>query len=131
MIHADAKGPIEVPIYIWKKNQVLMTMRAKDFSFVLEESLSHIFDVIKEHRLRVSLIQSSAVSITVCVDNSRYLQSALEQLSEKYRVVYNEHLSLLTIRGVTPEILAREKEGREILLSQTTRRMARLVMKEA
>ena len=131
VIHADAKGPIEVPIYIWKKNQVLMTMRAKDFSFVLEESLSHIFDVIKEHRLRVSLIQSSAVSITVCVDNSRYLQSALEQLSENYRVVYNEHLSLLTIRGVTPEILAREKEGREILLSQTTRRMARLVMKEA
>ena len=106
-------------------------MRAKDFSFVLEESLSHIFDVIKEHRLRVSLIQSSAVSITVCVDNSRYLQSALEQLSENYRVVYNEHLSLLSIRGVTPEILAREKEGREILLSQTTRRMARLVMKEA
>ena len=131
VIHADAKGPIEVPIFIWKKNQVLMTMRAKDFSFVLEESLSHIFDVIKEHRLRVSLIQSSAVSITVCVDNSRYLQSALEQLSENYRVVYNEHLSLLTIRGVTPEILAREKEGREILLSQTTRRMARLVMKEA
>ena len=130
VIHADAKGPIEVPIFIWKKNQVLMTMRAKDFSFVLEESLSHIFDVIKEHRLRVSLIQSSAVSITVCVDNSRYLQSALEQLSENYRVVYNEHLSLLTIRGVTPEILAREQEGREILLSQTTRRMARLVMKE-
>ena len=46
-------------------------------------------------------------------------------------MVYNEHLSLLTIRGVTPEILAREKEGRDILLSQTTRRMARLVMKEA
>ena len=117
-------GPVEI-------TGVLVTMRAKDFSFVLEESLSHIFDVIKEHRLRVSLIQSSAVSITVCVDNSRYLQSALEQLSKNYRVVYNEHLSLLTIRGVTPEILAREKEGREILLSQTTRRMARLVMKEA
>ena len=130
VIYADAKRLVGVPVYIWRKNQVLITMRAKDFSFVLEESLSHIFEVIKTHRLRVSLIQSSAVTISVCVDSSRYLHDAILQLSERYRVTYNENLSMLTIRGVTHALLEREKAGRTVLLSQTTRNTARLVIRE-
>mgnify|MGYP003290795332 CR=1 FL=1 len=59
VIAAEAE-PINVPVYIWRTNQVLITLRAKDFSFVLEESLSHIFDIIHKNRLKVSLIQSSA-----------------------------------------------------------------------
>lgn len=121
---------VDVPVYIWRKNQLLITMRAKDFSFILEESLSHIFDIIKRHRLKVSLIQSSAVTISVCVDNSRYVHDAIDELSEAYAVTYNENLSLLTIRGTTPEILHREQEGRAIMLTQTTRRTARFVIKE-
>lgn len=120
---------VDVPVYIWRKNQLLITMRAKDFSFILEESLSHIFDIINRHRLKVSLIQSSAVTISVCVDNSRYVHNAIEELSEAYAVTYNENLSLLTIRGTTPEILRREQEGRSIMLTQTTRRTARFVIK--
>jgi aspartate kinase len=122
--------PIDVPVYIWRANQVLITIRAKDFSFVLEESLSHIFDIIHTHRLKVSLIQSSAVTISVCVDNTRFVPEAIKQLQEAYRVVWNEGLSLLTIRGTTPEILRREQEGRDILLSQLTRRTAKLVIKD-
>lgn len=129
VIKDNAKA-ITVPVYIWRKNQVLITMRAKDFSFVLEESLSHIFDVIKKYRLRVSLIQSSAVTISVCVDNTRYVQQAIRTLTDDYKVSWNENLSLLTIRGTTPEILQHEKQGRTILLSQTTRRTARLIIKE-
>lgn len=129
-IHADASGPIDVPVYIWRKNQVLITVRAKDFSFVLEDSLSQLFHIIREHRLKVSLIQSSAVTISVSVDHTRYVDAALEALRHHFLTNYNEGLSLLTIRGTTPEILARETEGREILLSQTTRRTARLLIKE-
>lgn len=129
IIKDEAKA-ISVPVYIWRKNQVLITMRAKDFSFVLEESLSHIFAIIHRYRLRVSLIQSSAVTISVCVDNTRYVQAAIEALQDDYKVSWNEGLSLLTIRGTTPEILRREQEGRTILLSQTTRRTARFVIKE-
>ena len=122
--------PINVPVYIWRTNQVLITLRAKDFSFVLEESLSHIFEIIHRNRLKVSLIQSSAVTISVCVDNTRFVNQAIQQLQEAYRVVWNEGLSLLTIRGTTPEILKREQEGRDILLSQLTRRTAKLVIKD-
>lgn len=129
IIKDEAKA-IDVPVYIWRKNQVLITMRAKDFSFVLEESLSHIFAIINKYRLRVSLIQSSAVTISVCVDSTRYVQDAIRELGDDYKVSWNEGLSLLTIRGTTPEILRREQEGRTILLSQTTRRTARFVIKE-
>ena len=119
-----------MPVYIWRKNQILITMRAKDFAFVLEESLSEIFDIIHRHRLKVSLIQSSAVTISVCVDNTRFVPEALEELKHHFNVTYNDCLSLLTIRGTTPEILEHAKAGRTIMLSQTTRRTARLVVKE-
>lgn len=123
-------APINVPVYIWRTNQVLITLRAKDFAFVLEESLSHIFQIIHANRLRVSLIQSSAVTISVCVDNSRFVVKAIEQLQDAYRVTWNENLSLLTIRGTTPNILKQEQQGRDILLSQLTRRTAKLVIKD-
>ena len=126
----DGIGPINIPVYIWRKNQILITMRAKDFAFVLEESLSEIFDIIHAHRLKVSLIQSSAVTISVCVDNTRFVPGAIEALQQRFNVSYNDHLSLLTIRGTTPEILDQAKQGRTIMLSQTTRRTARLVVKD-
>lgn len=129
-IAADGIGPIDIPVYIWRKNQILITMRAKDFAFVLEESLSEIFEIIHRHRLKVALIQSSAVTISVCVDNTRFVPEAIEELKQHFNVTYNDHLSLLTIRGTTPEILERAKAGRTIMLSQTTRRTARLVVKE-
>ena len=130
VISDEGVGPIGIPVYIWRKNQLLITMRAKDFAFVLEESLSEIFDIIHRHRLKVSLIQSSAVTISVCVDNTRFVPAALEALQAHFNVSYNDHLSLLTIRGTTPEILENAKAGRTIMLSQTTRRTARLVVKE-
>ena len=126
----DGVGPIGVPVYIWRKNQILITMRAKDFAFVLEESLSEIFDIIHRHRLKVSLIQSSAVTISVCVDNTRFVSEAIRELRTHFNVTYNENLSLLTIRGTTPEILEQAKAGKTIMLSQTTRRTARLVVVE-
>ena len=129
-ISEDGVGPVDIPVYIWRKNQILITMRAKDFAFVLEESLSEIFDIIHRHRLKVSLIQSSAVTISVCVDNTRFVPEALAELQQHFNVTYNENLSLLTIRGTTPEILERAKAGKTIMLSQTTRRTARLVVSE-
>ncbi len=129
-ISTDGTGPIDVPVYIWRKNQILITMRAKDFAFVLEESLSEIFDIIRRHRLKVSLIQSSAVTISVCVDNTRFVPEAIEALQQHFNVSYNDKLSLLTIRGTTPEILEHAKNGRTIMLSQTTRRTARMVVKD-
>jgi aspartate kinase len=130
VIKATTEKLIDVPVLILRKNQVLITIRPRDFSFVLEESLSKAFAVMNKHRLKVSLIQSSAISISVCVDNSRYLTGALDELGNDFKVSYNDNLELLTIRGINDEILEKTTAGRTILLAQRTRRSGRYLMKE-
>lgn len=130
VIKATADKPIDVPILILRKNQVLVTVRPRDFSFVLEESLSKAFTIMNKHRLKVSLIQSSAISISVCVDKTRYLTDALDELGNEFKVTYNEGLELLTIRGINDEIVQKTTTDRTILLSQRTRRIGRFLMRE-
>jgi aspartate kinase len=130
VIKSKTKKPISVPILILRNNLVLVTMRPRDFSFVLEESLSKAFMVMNKHRLKVSLIQSSAVSISVCVDDTRYLPGALDELANEFKVSYNKDLELLTIRGTTDEIIEKNITGRKILLSQRTRKSARYLMRQ-
>jgi len=129
VIKLTTEKPIDVPILILRKNQVLITIRPRDFSFVLEESLSKVFTVMHKHRMKISLIQSSAVSISLSVDNTRYLTGALDELSNEFKVAYNDNLELLTIRGTNPEIIEKSTKGKEILLSQKTRKNARFIMK--
>ena len=130
VIKAATVKPIDVPVLILRKNQALITIRPRDFSFVLEESLSKLFGIIHKHRLKVSLIQSSAVSISVSVDNTRYLEGALDELSNDFKVSYNTSVELLTIRGINPEIEKKTTANREILVSQRTRRIGRFLMRE-
>jgi len=130
VIKAVTEKPIDIPVLILRKNQVLVTVRPRDFSFVLEESLSKAFVIMNKHRLKVSLIQSSAISISVCVDNNRYLAGALDELGNEFKVSYNDGLELLNIRGITEEIVSKTTTGRTILLVQRTRRSGRFLMKE-
>lgn len=127
----SSANPIDgIPVIIWRQNQVLITLRAKDFSFVLEDSLNDIFETIYRHHLKVSLIQSSAVTISVCVDKSRHLNGAIKELENKYKVTYNDSLQLLTIRGTNDKIINECVSDKQVLLSQTTRRTARFVLKK-
>lgn len=129
VIKLTTEKPIDIPVLILRKNQVLVTIRPRDFSFVLEESLSKVFAVMHKHRMKISLIQSSAVSISLCVDNSRYLTGALDELTNDFKVVYNENLELLTIRGVNDEVYEKNTKGKEILLQQKTRKNARILIR--
>jgi aspartate kinase len=129
VIKSSTSSPINVPVLILRTNQVLVSLLPRDFSFVLEESLQKAFSLMNKHRLKISAIQSSAVSISVCVDNSRYLSSALDELSNDFKVKYNENLELLTVRGKNDEIIEKTTKGRKIMLSQNTRNIARIVMR--
>jgi aspartate kinase len=130
VIKAQTEHTIIVPVLILRGNQTLVSIRPHDFSFVLEDSLSHVFGVLNKHRIKVSMIQSSAVSISVCVDNTRYLPAAIDELLNDYHVTYNHNLELLTIRGTNAQIENETTSGREILLSQHTRRIARFLMRK-
>ncbi|MDR2840956.1 MAG: aspartate kinase [Paludibacter sp.] len=129
VIKKSIEKPINVPVLIVRKNQVLVTLRPRDFSFVLENCLSEVFLILNKNRVKVSLIQSSAISVSVSVENNRYLNAALDELANDFKVSYNENLELLTIRGITDEIIKTATAERTILLSQYTRRSARFLMK--
>ncbi|MCL2560734.1 MAG: aspartate kinase [Rikenellaceae bacterium] len=130
-IRREMKGQIEVPVLILKHAQVLLTVRPDDFSFVLEERLAEVFTLLGAYGLKINLIQSSAVSLSLCIDNSRRLAEVVGELQARgFRTAYNTDMQLLTIRGYTPELLEKYAACENIFLTQKTRRTIRIVKRE-
>ena len=127
VIRGEMNGRIEAPILILKPNQVLLSIRPKDFSFVIEERMVPIFSLLEQYRIHTNLIQSSAVNLSVCVDASRHLEQVVERLQQEFRVVYNSDMELLTIRGYTPPLYEKYAERSNAYLIQKTRKMVRIV----
>lgn len=132
IISGEAEGTrLGTPVFILKKNQVLISVRPHDFSFVLEDRLPEIFELMRVHNIRMNLIQSSAVNLSLCVDEGRQLEPFGEALRERdFRVVYNEGLELLTIRGYDEDSFRRHTAGQGIYLVQKTRHNVRIVRKQ-
>lgn len=120
----------EVPCFIVKKNQVLMKLSSLDFSFIVEDNISALFKLLHDHKMKVDMIQNSAISFSVCVDNKfGRLQELLDQLEGKFKVVYQEDVSLYTIRHFNAEAINSLQDGREVLLEQRGRETVQLVVK--
>jgi aspartate kinase len=120
----------EIPCFIVKKDQVLMKLSSLDFSFIVEDSISALFKMFHEHRMKVDLIQNSAISFSVCVDN-RFgrLQELLQLLQRRFNVAYHEGVSLYTIRHFDEKAIASLLNGHEILLEQRGKETLQLVVK--
>ncbi len=118
------------PIYIKKENQLLISILPKDFSFVMGDNLGRIFHLFLEHKIRVNLVEASAVSIDVCVDDERAkINSLLDELKDEYNAVYNECTEMLSVRHYTPEAIERIIAGKEVLVEQRTRSTVRFVVR--
>jgi aspartate kinase len=121
-----------IPSFIFKTNQVLISIAAKDFSFIAEENLSAIFATLAHLGIKLNLMQNSAISFSVCVDNDLVkIPKLIAKLQTEYRVRYNTDLQLYTIRHYYPSTIENLSIGKEILLEQRSRNTAQLVMKEA
>ncbi len=118
-----------IPTFIFKTEQVLMSISPRDFSFIVEKHQSHIFSVFAEEQVKVNLMQHSALSFTVSVDISDRIPRLVERLKERYKVLYNSGLELATIRHYDTETMDRVTKGKEILLEQRSRFTARMVMR--
>ena len=88
-----------VPCYILKKNQVLLRLSTIDFSFIVEENISYIFRLLHEYQMTVELIQNSAISFSVCINNKyNKLDELLLILRAKFNVEVNDGVDLFTVR---------------------------------
>lgn len=137
--HPDAAGTViskdelhqEIPTYIFKKQQILISVSSRDFSFILEENLRDLFELFSQNRAHVNLMQNSALSFSVCVtiDQMR-LSDLIEELDKKYKVKYNEHCELITIRNYSDELANQLIGNRFVLLEQKSRHTLQVVLKE-
>ena len=124
-------APVQIPILILKKDQVLLTLRSRDFSFVLEEKFSTIFTLMAKFRLKVNLIHNSAVNLSLCVDNSWHIDEAIHALREEgFDVRKLEEMELLTIREYTPELQQKYAFAEGVFVRQATQSTVRIVRRK-
>jgi aspartate kinase len=130
IIHSDTGKETDIPSYIFKRNQVLLTITPRDFSFIDEKNLSHIIGVFAKNNAKINLMQNSAISFSVCMDfRENKLSSVLNELHTNYIVRFNEDLELITIRHYDQPTIDRLLEGKNLLLEQKSRVTAQLVVK--
>ncbi len=130
LIAKDVETKPLVPSFIFKTDQVLISISAKDFSFIAEESLSTIFAAFAMFHVRMNLMQNSAISFSVCVDNDKHkLPKLIEELRKDFRVLYNTDLQLYTIRHYYPSTIEKIALGKEVLLEQRSRHTAQMVLR--
>ena len=120
-----------LPCFIVKKNQLLMSLSSIDFSFIMEENISEIFALLHEYKIKVNLIQNSAISFSVCIeDKFGNFQSLKNILSKKFKVSYNENVSLYTIRHFNDQAAQIVEENKVVVLKQISRETMQIVTKE-
>ncbi len=120
----------ELPVFIKKENQMLISILPKDFSFAMGDNLSRVFHSFLENGIKVNLVQASAISINVCVDHEKEkVDLLIDQLNREYKIIYNYNVEILTIRHYTAEAINRIIDNREILIEQRTRKIVRFVLK--
>jgi aspartate kinase len=131
IIKAEATLKTIIPVYIRKEEQILISILPKDFSFVMGDNLGMIFHSFMVHGIKVNLVEASAISINVCVDDERTKVDALiNDLKTEFSAVYNENVEMLSVRHYTAESIERITTGRDILLEQRTRSTVRFVVRK-
>ncbi|MDA7803178.1 aspartate kinase [Crocinitomix sp.] len=137
-INPDEKGSViqeslayddHIPSFIFKLDQVLISLTPRDFSFIVEENLERIFRYLNQKKIRVNLMQNSAVSFSFIVDRTKInLEKFVKHFQADYLVKYNEGLELVTVRHYDEPTLNRLTLGKRVILEQKSRQTARLVV---
>jgi aspartate kinase len=122
---------LPVPCFIFKVNQVLISVSPKDFSFIVEESLGHIFTELAKYKVKVNVMQNSALNFSICMDDdAEKVPGLIAALKENFRVLYNKNLELITIRYYDQTTIDRVCTNKNTLLEHKSRYTVQLVVQE-
>mgnify|MGYP005666396947 FL=1 len=120
----------EVPCFIVKKNQILISLSSLDFSYIVEENISEIFSLLHLYKMKVDVIQNSAISFSVCIDNIyNNRDKLLQHLKAKFNVTCYDDVSLYTVRHYNEEAINELEKDKTVLLKQLTRETVQIVTK--
>ena len=124
----DCRFEILAPAYIIKENQCLISFGVKDFTFISEKNLGTIFNALSELRIKINLMQNSAISFSICADyNQERLHRLIQTLHDQFVIHYNTNLRLYTIKNYNTPSINKLTEDKEILLEQRTRTTFQIV----
>ncbi|SEL87093.1 aspartate kinase [Parapedobacter koreensis] len=113
----DTKGALPIPSFIFKVNQVLISILPKDFSFIVEDNLSDIFRRFHQHKIKVNMMHNSAVSFSVSVDDTGdNVNMLLHDLKTRYEVQHQNGLELITIRHYNQQTVDRVLVDKAIIM---------------
>ncbi len=119
-----------IPCLIVKRNQVLIALSSLDFSYIVEDNISEIFNLLHVYKMKVDMIQNSAISFSVCIDNLYdNLEPLIQELKAKFKVTYHENVSLYTIRHYNDHAIKHIENGKTVLLKQLTHETVQVVTK--
>lgn len=123
-------NPLPIPSFIFKVNQALISIFPKDYSFIIEENLSNIFELFHKHKIKINTMLNSAISFSVSVDDySSQIEKLIQDLSTEFTVKYNKGLELVTIRYYNQNTIDRVTIDKDILLEVKSRHTCQMVMK--
>jgi aspartate kinase len=115
---------------IVKKNQLLISISTKDFSFISELNISHIYEVFAKLNLKCNVSQNAALSFTVCLDfDDMKFGELIKTLETSFKVRYNENVTLYTIRHYDSHVLQKILDGKTVILEQLSRSTVQIVVK--
>ena len=122
---------VTMPILIYKKEQVLLIIRSKDFSFVMEEKFAVIFSLLERFRIKTHLINNSAVDLGLCVDASWHIEELIKALeAEDFEVELHDNVGLLTIRNYNDDLYNRYVRQQNHIVRQVNPESVRVVLRE-
>ena len=117
--------------FIVKKNQLLLSLSSIDFDFIMENHISEIFALFSKYKIKVNLIQNTAISFSVCIeDKYNNFEELRKVLAKKFKVSYNENVSLYTIRHFDENAAKVVETNITILLRQISRETMQVITKE-
>jgi aspartate kinase len=112
-------------------DQVLVTIAARDFSFIAEQNLRDIFHELSRIRIKINLMENTALSFSICVDwDERKIPELIKSLEDEFMVKYNRGLELVTIRHYDQQTIERVSVNKEILLEEKSRYTVQMVMRD-
>ena len=118
-----------IPCFIVQRNLNLLKLSSLDFSFIVEDNISDIFQILHENKMKVDLIQNSAISFSVCVyDQYSRLKELLSILKATFKVECTENVSLFTIRHFNENSSKEILKNNTLLLEQRTNETLQLVV---
>ncbi len=130
IVHGDENRELLPTIIVFDRDQLLLSISSKDFSFMAEDNLAHIYQLFAKYRIKTNLSQNGAISFKACIDNKpNRIKELLVGLLKDYNLQTTANVEIITLRHYTSDAVQEYTLGRDILMTQKGRDTVQMVVK--